>query len=98
VPSACWSVPPTRSIACRRAADVAVEAAALLVEVVARVEVEVVLVDALVEVVALVKVDAVLVDALVEVVVLAPQPRFVRWQHQAFFGSDHPTRSDSQCS
>jgi len=90
VPSACWSVTPTRSSACRAAADVAVEANALLVEVV--------LVGALVEVVALVEVEAVLVDALVEVVVLAPQPRFVCWQHQAFFGSDHPAKSDSQCS
>jgi len=81
VPSACWSVTPTMSSACRRAAVVAVEADALLVQVVALVEAE-----------------AVLVDALVEVVVLAPQPRFVRWQHQAFFGSDHPAKSDSQCS
>jgi len=86
------------SSACRRAAVVAVEADALLVQVVALDVMEVVLVGALVEVVALVEAEAVLVDALVEVVVLAPQPRFVRWQHQAFFGSDHPAKSDSQCS
>lgn len=62
---------PSTTSACRRAATAAVEAAALLGEVVALVEVEVVLVDAVVEVVVLAEVDVVLVDALVEVVVLA---------------------------